>query len=49
MALVTDYINEWGCPDNLVDCVDGGFLWTWDDGGVSNPNPRDDCATADTA
>lgn len=49
MAIVNGYAQAWACPANDIDCAGDGLRNSYDDGGVSDPNPRDDCATAASA
>jgi hypothetical protein len=46
MAIVSDTVSAWACPSNEVDCLPGGFTYTYDDVAFPATPPRDDCATA---
>jgi len=43
MATVTTAVGAWACPANEVDCLPGGFTYSYDDVEFPGGAPRDDC------
>ncbi len=47
MATQTATVGAWGCPAHLVDSLEGGFTYTYDDVEFPGGPPRDNCDLAE--